>query len=105
MEIETTLNVCNFYSTDCKGKIRTITENTNIPLTKKEIILVGMKLCQTHYNRFIVNEAHNLKYNKSCSYPKHNIYKTQSKNENKNISTRELEERPYKSQRWEWLLE
>ncbi|TMI93446.1 MAG: hypothetical protein E6H08_10520 [Bacteroidetes bacterium] len=83
MEIETTLNVCNFYSTDCKGKIRTITENTNIPLTKKEIILVGMKLCQTHYNRFIVNEAHNLEYNKSCSHPKHDIYKTQSKNENK----------------------
>src|SRR5204863_338958 len=85
MEIETTLNVCNFYSTDCKGKIRTITENTNIPLTKNEIILVGMKLCQTHYNRFIVNEAHNLEYNKSCSHPKHDIYKTQSKNENKKI--------------------
>ena len=83
MEIEITLNVCNFYSTDCKGKIRTITENTNIPLTKKEIILVGMKLCQTHYNRFIVNEAHNLEYNKSCSHPKHDIYKIQSKNENK----------------------
>jgi hypothetical protein len=83
METETTLNVCNFYSTDCKGKIRTITENTNIPLTKKEIILVGMKLCQTHYNKFIVNKAHNLKYNKSCSHPKHDIYKTQSKNANK----------------------
>jgi hypothetical protein len=83
METETTLNVCNFHSTDCKGKIRTITENTNIPLTKKEIILVGMKLCQTHYNKFIVNKAHNLKYNKSCSHPKHDIYKTQSKNANK----------------------
>ena len=83
MEIETTLNVCNFYSTDCKGKIRTITENTNIPLTKKEIILVGMKLCQTHYNKFIVNETHNLEYNRSCSHPKHDIYKMQSKNTEK----------------------
>ena len=64
METETTLNVCNFHSTDCKGKIRTITENTNVPLTKKEIILVGMKLCQTHYNKFIINETHNLKHNK-----------------------------------------
>ena len=52
METETTLNVCNFHSTDYKGKIRTITENTNVPLTKKEIILVGMKLCQTHYNKY-----------------------------------------------------
>ena len=52
MKTETTLNVCNFHSTDCKGKIRTITENTNVPLTKKEIILVGMKLCQTHYNKY-----------------------------------------------------
>src|SRR5581483_5000474 len=50
---------------------------------KKEIILVGMKLCQTHYNKFINNETHNLKYNKSCSHPKHDIYKTQSKNANK----------------------
>ena len=83
METKSALNVCNFYSTDCKGKIRTITENTNIPLTKKEIILVGMKLCQTHYNKFIVNETHNLEYNKSCSHPKHDIYKAQSKNTNK----------------------
>ena len=83
MEIETTLNVCNFYSTDCKGKIRTITENTNIPLTKNDIILVGMKLCQTHYNKFIVNEIRNLEYNRSCSHPKHDIYKMQSKNTEK----------------------
>jgi hypothetical protein len=83
MEIETTLNVCSFFSTDCKGIIRTITKNTNVPVTKKEIILVGMKLCQSHYNKFIVNETRNLEYNKSCSHPKHDIYKTQSKNANK----------------------
>jgi hypothetical protein len=83
METENTLNVCNFHSLDCKGKIKTITENANIPLTKKEIILVGMKLCQTHYNKFINNKTHNLEYNKLCSHPKHDIYKTQSKNANK----------------------
>ncbi|EXX71539.1 uncharacterized protein OCT59_028410 [Rhizophagus irregularis] len=82
MEIETTLNICNFFSTDCKGIIRTITKNTNVPVTKKEIILVGMKLCQTHSNKFIVNKTRNLEYNKSCSHLKHDIYKTQSKNAN-----------------------
>ena len=94
METETTLNVCNFHSTDCKGKIRTITENTNVPLTKKEIILVGMKLCQSHYNKFIVNETRNLEYNKSCSHPKHDIYKTQSKNTNAKSKKLNLEKVP-----------
>ena len=45
-----TESTCNFKSTDCKGLIRQITNNTKIPITNKEIILVGMKLCQTHYN-------------------------------------------------------
>ena len=94
METETTLNVCNFHSTDCKGKIRTITENTNVPLTKKEIILVGMKLCQTHYNKFIVNETRNLEYNRSCSHPIHDIYKTQSKNTEKKSKKLNLEKVP-----------
>ena len=75
METENTLNACNFYSADCKGRIRTIAKNTDIPVTMKEIVLVGMKLCQTHYNRYILNETHNLEYNKSCSHPKHDIYK------------------------------
>src|SRR4051812_182153 len=94
METETTLIVCNFHSTDCKGKIRTITENTNVPLTKKEIILVGMKLCQTHYNKFIDNETHNLEYNRFCSHPKHDIYKTQSKNTEKKSKKLNLEKVP-----------
>ena len=85
METEITLNVYNFHSTDCKGKIRTITENTNVLLTKKEIILVGIKLCQTYYNKFIVNETRNLEYNRSCSHLKHDIYKTQSKKSQKNL--------------------
>ncbi|PKY58932.1 hypothetical protein RhiirA4_513897 [Rhizophagus irregularis] len=41
-----------------------------------------MKLCQTHYNKFIINEAHKLKHNEVCSHPKHDEYKSQSKNIN-----------------------
>ena len=40
-----TESTCSFNSTDCKGVIRQITNNTKIPITNKEIILVGMKLC------------------------------------------------------------
>ena len=95
METETTLNVCNFYSTDCKGKIRTITENTNIPLTKKEIILVGMKLCQTHYNKFITNENYRLKkILQICSHPKHEEYRSQLTNTNKKSKKLSLEKVP-----------
>ncbi|GES79025.1 hypothetical protein GLOIN_2v1787998 [Rhizophagus clarus] len=83
MKTENPLNSCNFYSTNCKGRIRTIARNTDIPATKKEIISVGMKLCQTHYNKFIINETHNFKHNKPCSHPKHDIYTAQSKNANK----------------------
>ena len=45
-----TESTCSFNSTDCKGVIRQITNNTKITIINKEIILVGMKLCQTHYN-------------------------------------------------------
>ena len=50
-----TESTCSFNSTDCKGVIRQITNNTKIPITNKEIILVGMKLCQTHYNNNVNN--------------------------------------------------
>ena len=59
-----TESTCSFNSTDCKRVIKQITNNTKIPITNKEIILVGMKLCQIHYNKFIINETHNLKHNK-----------------------------------------
>src|SRR2546429_5369300 len=94
MATESTFNVCNFNSTNCKGVIRTVTNNTNIPITNKEIISVGMKLCQTHYNQFIVNETHNLEYNKTCSHPKHDEYKIQSKNTNKKSKKLNLEKVP-----------
>ncbi|GES93849.1 hypothetical protein GLOIN_2v1782579 [Rhizophagus clarus] len=55
-----------------------------------------MKLCQTYYNKFIINEAHNLKNNEACSYPKHDEYKSQSKNSDKkqkNLNLRKVPER------------
>jgi hypothetical protein len=44
-----TESTCSFNLTDYKGVIKQITNNTKIPITNKEIILVGMKLCQTHW--------------------------------------------------------
>ena len=88
------IHVCHFISTDCKGVIRQITNSTKIPITKKESILVGMKLCQTHYNKFIVNEAHKLEYNEICSHPKHNEYKNQSRNLNQKSKKLNLEKVP-----------
>ena len=91
-----TESICSFNSTNCKGKIQSITNNTKIPITQKEFILVGMKLCQTHYNKFIVNETHSLKYNETCSHPKHDEYKSQSKNSDKkqkNLNLRKVPER------------
>ena len=85
------IHVCHFISTDCKGVIRQITNSTKIPITKKESILVGMKLCQTHYNKFIVNEAHHFKYNETCSHPKHDEYRNQSTNANKKSKKLNLE--------------
>jgi hypothetical protein len=89
-----TESICNFNSSNCKGIIRQITDMTKIPITKKETILVGMKLCQTHYNKFIVNEAHNLEYNEACYHPKHNEYKNQSTNANKKSKKLNLEKVP-----------
>ncbi|CAB4432309.1 unnamed protein product [Rhizophagus irregularis] len=85
---------CSFNSTDCKGVIKTMTNNTKIPITQKETILVGMKLCQTHYNKFIINEAYSLKHNETCSHPKHDEYKSQSKNANKRSKNLNLEKIP-----------
>ncbi|GBB97384.1 hypothetical protein RclHR1_29820001 [Rhizophagus clarus] len=62
---------CSFNSTDCKGKIKLITNNTKIPITQKEFILIGM-------NKFIINEAYNLKNNEASSHPKHNEYKNET---------------------------
>ena len=56
-----TESTCSFNSTNCKGVIKQITNNTKIPITNKEIILVGMKLCQTR----TPNNTY-IGYNKIC---------------------------------------
>ena len=38
-------STCNFNSINCKGIIRQITNNTEIPIIQKEFISVGMRLC------------------------------------------------------------
>jgi len=53
-----------------------------------------MKLCKTHYNKFIINETRNLEYNETCSHPKHDEYKSQSKSSNKKSKKLNLEKVP-----------
>src|SRR5439155_13787984 len=53
-----------------------------------------MKICQTHYNKFIVNEAHHLEYNETCYHPKHDDYRNQSTNANKKSKKLNLEKVP-----------
>jgi hypothetical protein len=89
-----TETICNFNSTDCKGIIMQITNYTKIPITQKEFITIGMKLCKTHYNKFIINETRNLEYNETCSHPKHDEYKSQSKSSNKKSKKLNLEKVP-----------
>ena len=95
MENTSTLsNICNFDSIECNGRIKLITHNTKIPKSTESIISVGMYLCQTHYNRFILNEIRNINYNKSCEHPKHDEYKNQSKNTKKKSKKLSLEKVP-----------
>src|SRR3990170_3511187 len=92
MENTSTLsNICNFDSIECNRRIKLITHNTKIPKSTESIISVGMYLCQTHYNRFILNEIRNINYNKSCEHPKHDEYKNQSKNTKKKSKKLSLE--------------
>jgi len=50
----TNIDNCNFYSNDkCKGKLRKILHETDIPEINKNIVTVGMFLCQIHYNQII----------------------------------------------------
>jgi len=59
----TNIDNCNFYSNDkCKGKLRKILHETDIPEINKNIVTVRMFLCQTHYNQLIFYEL--LKSNK-----------------------------------------
>src|SRR5581483_6526752 len=55
----------------------------------------GMFLCVFHYNKFITNENYRLeKILQICSHPKHEEYKSQSKNANKKPKKHSLEKVP-----------
>ena len=58
-----TSNICNFNSNECNGRIKLITDNIEIPKSTESIVLVGMYLCQIHYNRLILNEIRNINNN------------------------------------------
>src|SRR5688572_4739032 len=82
----TDINNCNFYTNEiCKGRLRKIYE-TDIPETNKNIITVGMFLCQTHYNQLILNESLKIKQTKTCQHPKHEVYLSEAKLTNTNKS-------------------
>jgi len=87
-------NICNFNSNECKGRIKLITDNIKIPKSTESIVLVGMYLCQIHYNRLILNEIRDINNNKSCEHPKHDEYNSQSKNANKKSKKLNLEKVP-----------
>ena len=54
-----------------------------------------MLLCMFHYNKFILNENHRLEKNlQVCSHPKHDEYKSQSKNATKKPNKLSLEKVP-----------
>ena len=74
----TNIKDCSLYTNNvCKGRIRKIFNNTDIPEKSKNIITINMLLCQTHYNQYILNELLKIK---SCQHPKHNIYESTSTN-------------------------
>lgn len=87
--------VCAFYSNECNGKISKVGNKVSIPETNLELISCGMTLCMFHYNKFIFNENYRLeKILQVCSHPKHDIYKSQSKNADKKPKKSNLEKVP-----------
>jgi hypothetical protein len=68
----TDINNCNFYTNNiCKGRIRKISNEIDIPEINKNIVTINMLLCQTHYNQLILNKVSKIK---SYQHPKHDIY-------------------------------
>ena len=89
------IQICAFHSNECNGKISKLGNKVLIPETNLELISYGMTLCMFHYNKFILNEHYRLeKIKQVCSHPKHDIYKSQSKNANKKPKKSNLEKVP-----------
>jgi hypothetical protein len=86
---------CAFNSNECNGKICKVGDKVSIPETNINLISYGMFLCTFHYSKFILNEKHKLdKLLQVCSHPKHEEYKSQSKNSNKKPKKFSLEKVP-----------
>ena len=89
------IQICAFHSNECNGRINKIGNKALIPETNLELISYGMTLCKFHYNKFIPNEHYRLeKIKQVCSHPKHDIYKSQSKNANTKPKKSNLEKVP-----------
>ena len=88
----TNTNNCSFYVNKIyKERIRKILNETDIPKTNKNIVTIGMLLYQTHYNQLIFHESLKIEQDKTCQYPKHEIYLNEAKstkkaNINKNLT-------------------
>ena len=54
--ISNSSKICNFNTSECKGRMRLVTNNIEIPKSNESIVSAGMYLCQIHYNRLIFNE-------------------------------------------------
>jgi len=87
-------NICNFNSSECRGRIKLITNNIEIPKSNESIVLIGMHLCQIHYNRLILNEIRDINNKKGCEHPKHDEYRSQSRDANKKPKKLNLEKVP-----------
>src|SRR6266540_2808721 len=70
----TNINNCDFYTNEiCKERLRKIYED-DIPETNKNIVTIGMFLCQTHYNQLILSESLRIKKTKTYQHQKHRVY-------------------------------
>src|SRR6266498_4118928 len=70
----TNINNCDFYTNEiCKERLRKIYED-DIPETNKNIVTIGMFLCQTHYNQLILSESLRIKKTKTYQHPKYRVY-------------------------------
>ena len=79
-------------SPDCGGEYRTLSDPKIIPETNAHLGLEGKTLCQTHYNRLIVNENRRIarqEESKSCGHPKHYEYKAQAVAKSNKTRTKE----------------
>src|SRR6266498_313770 len=70
----TNINNCDFYTNKIyKERLRKIYKD-DISETNKNIITIGIFLCQTHYNQLILSELLRIKKTKTCQHLKHRVY-------------------------------